>query len=68
MKNPVHFCPSVYKPGTGRQAKAVIKAIDEKIEKMKEAMAGTLSKLGKLLLLAAKKFFTWPLRLLARGN
>jgi hypothetical protein len=42
--------------------KAAIKAIDEKIEKMKEAMSGALSKLGKLLLLAAKKFFTWALQ------
>lgn len=41
--------------------KAAIKAIDEKIEKMKEEMSGALSKLGKLLLLAAKKFFTWAL-------
>jgi hypothetical protein len=40
---------------------AAIKAIDEKIEKMKEAMAGALAMLGKLLLLAAKKFFTWAL-------
>ena len=40
---------------------AAIKAINEKIEKMKEAMAGALAKLGKLLLLAAKKFFTWAL-------
>jgi hypothetical protein len=40
---------------------AAIKAIDEKIENMKEAMSGALSKLGKLLLLAAKKFFTWAL-------
>jgi hypothetical protein len=40
---------------------AAIKAIDEKIEKMKDAMSGALSKLGKLLLLAAKKFFTWAL-------
>lgn len=40
---------------------AAIKAIDEKIEKMKEEMSGALSKLGKLLLLAAKKFFTWAL-------
>jgi hypothetical protein len=40
---------------------ASIKAIDEKIEKMKEAMAGALAKLGKLLLWAAKKFFTWAL-------
>lgn len=40
---------------------AAIKAIDEKIEKMKEAMSGALSKLGKLLLLAAKKFFSWAL-------
>lgn len=40
---------------------AAIKAIDEKIEKMKEAMAGALAKLGKLLLLAAKKLFTWAL-------
>lgn len=38
-----------------------IKAIDEKIEKMKEAMSGALAKLGKLLLWAAKKFFTWAL-------
>ena len=38
-----------------------IKAIDEKIAKMKEAMAGALAKLGKLLLWAAKKFFTWAL-------
>lgn len=41
---------------------AAIKAIDEKIEKMKEAMSGALSKLGKLLLEAAKKFFTWALQ------
>ena len=40
---------------------AAIKAIDEKIEKMKEAMSGALAKLGKLLLAAAKKFFTWAL-------
>lgn len=40
---------------------AAIKAIDEKIEKMKEQMAGALSKLGKLLLYAAKKFFRWAL-------
>lgn len=40
---------------------AAIKAIDEKIEKMKDAMSGALSKLGKLLLYAAKKFFTWAL-------
>lgn len=41
---------------------AAIKAIDEKIEKMKEAMAGAVAKLGKLLLWAAKKFFTWALK------
>lgn len=41
--------------------KAAIKAIDEKIEKMKEEMSGALAKLGALLLLAAKKFFTWAL-------
>jgi hypothetical protein len=41
---------------------AAIKAIDEKIEKMKEAMSGALAKLGKLLLWAAKKFFTWALK------
>ena len=40
---------------------AAIKAIDEKIEKMKEAMSGALAKLGRLLLKAAKKFFTWAL-------
>ena len=40
---------------------AAIKAIDEKIEKMKDAMSGALAKLGKLLLWAAKKFFTWAL-------
>ena len=40
---------------------AAIKAIDDKIEKMKEAMAGALAKLGKLLLWAAKKLFTWAL-------
>ncbi|MDH5576884.1 MAG: hypothetical protein OEZ09_00345 [Betaproteobacteria bacterium] len=38
-----------------------IKAIDQKIEKMKEAMSGALAKLGRLLLWAAKKFFTWAL-------
>ncbi|MCA6363533.1 MAG: hypothetical protein IM638_10880 [Bacteroidetes bacterium] len=42
--------------------KAAIKAIDEKIEKMKEEMSGALAKLGKLLLEAAKKFFTWALQ------
>ena len=41
--------------------KAAIKAIDEKIEKMKDAMSGALAKLGKLLLWAAKKLFTWAL-------
>ena len=41
---------------------AAIKAIDDKIEKMKDAMSGALSKLGKLLLWAAKKFFTWALQ------
>jgi len=41
---------------------AAIKAIDQKIEKMKEAMAGALAKLGKLLLWAAKKLFTWALK------
>jgi hypothetical protein len=41
---------------------AAIKAIDEKIEKMKEEMSGALAKLGKLLLEAAKKFFTWALQ------
>jgi hypothetical protein len=41
---------------------AAIKAIDDKIEKMKEAMSGALAKLGKLLLWAAKKFFTWALQ------
>ncbi len=40
---------------------AAIKAIDEKIEKMKDEMSGALAKLGKLLLWAAKKFFTWAL-------
>ncbi|TND09751.1 MAG: hypothetical protein FD123_875 [Bacteroidetes bacterium] len=40
---------------------AAIKAIDEKIEKMKSEMSGALAKLGALLLLAAKKFFTWAL-------
>jgi hypothetical protein len=40
---------------------AAIKAIDEKIEKMKEAMSGALAKVGRLLLMAAKKFFTWAL-------
>lgn len=40
---------------------AAIKAIDEKIEKMKDEMGGALAKLGKLLLWAAKKFFTWAL-------
>ena len=38
-----------------------IKAIDEKIEKMKSEMSGLLSLLGNLLLLAAKKFFTWAI-------
>lgn len=42
--------------------KAAIQAIDQKIEKMKEAMSGALAKLGKLLLWAAKKFFTWVLQ------
>ncbi len=41
--------------------RGAIKAIDEKIAKMKEAMSGALAKLGKLLLLAAKKFFAWAL-------
>jgi hypothetical protein len=40
---------------------AAIKAIDEKIEKMKEAMSGALAKVGRLLLKAAKKFFSWAL-------
>lgn len=38
-----------------------IKAIDEKIEKMKEEMSGLVGKLGNLLLNAALKFFEWAL-------
>jgi hypothetical protein len=41
---------------------AAIKAIDDKIEKMKESMSGAVSRLGRLLLWAAKKFFTWALQ------
>ena len=40
---------------------AAIRAIDDKITKMKEAMSGALAKLGRLLLYAAKKFFSWAL-------
>lgn len=40
---------------------AAIKAIDEKIEKMKQEMSGALAKVGRLLLKAAKKFFSWAL-------
>ena len=40
---------------------AAIKSIDDKIEKMKEALSGALAKLGRLLLGAAKKFFAWAL-------
>jgi hypothetical protein len=40
---------------------AAIKAIDEKIAKMKESMSGALAKVGRLLLKAAKKFFSWAL-------
>ncbi|HHM21199.1 MAG TPA: DUF4157 domain-containing protein, partial [Bacteroidetes bacterium] len=39
-----------------------IKKIDEKIEKMKEAMSGLVSKLGNLLLNAMVKFFKWALQ------
>ncbi|MEI7830106.1 MAG: hypothetical protein WCI31_10065 [Prolixibacteraceae bacterium] len=45
-----------------QKQEAAIKAIDDKIEKMKEAMSGALAKIGNLLLLAAKKFFTWALK------
>jgi hypothetical protein len=38
-----------------------IRAIDDKITKMKESMSGALAKLGRLLLWAAKKFFSWAL-------
>lgn len=41
---------------------AAIKAIEEKIEKMKEAMSGLISKLGNLLLNAMLKFFAWALK------
>ena len=40
---------------------AAIQAIDQKIEQMKADMAGALSKLKRLLLWAAKKFFSWAL-------
>jgi hypothetical protein len=45
-----------------QKQEAAIKAIDDKIEKMKEAMSGALAKIGNLLLQAAKKFFTWALK------
>jgi hypothetical protein len=45
-----------------QKQEAAIKAIDDKIAKMKEAMSGALAKIGNLLLLAAKKFFTWALK------
>ncbi|WOD42847.1 eCIS core domain-containing protein [Hwangdonia lutea] len=38
-----------------------IKAIDKKIEAMKAEMSGLVSKLGGLLLYAAKKFFKWAI-------
>ena len=41
---------------------AAIKAIEEKIEKMKEEMSGLVSKLGNLLLGAMLKFFKWALK------
>ncbi len=41
---------------------AAIKAIEEKIEKMKEEMSGLVSKLGNLLLNAMMKFFKWALK------
>src|SRR5262245_64181486 len=40
---------------------AAIKAIDEKIERMKEEMSGAFAKFGRWLLKAAKKFFSWTL-------
>ena len=40
---------------------AAIRAIDERIAKMKESMSGALAKVGRLLLLAARKFFAWAL-------
>ncbi len=40
---------------------AAIAAIDAKIEEMKSAMSGLVSLIGNLLLLAAKKFFSWVL-------
>ncbi len=39
-----------------------IKAIEKKIEKMKEEMSGALSKLGNFLLNAMLKFFKWALK------
>lgn len=41
---------------------AAIKAIEKKIEKMKEEMSGLLAKLGNLLLDALLKFFKWALK------
>ncbi|HEX9730652.1 MAG TPA: DUF4157 domain-containing protein [Thermoanaerobaculia bacterium] len=41
---------------------AAIKAIEEKIEKMKEEMSGLLAKLGNLILNAMLKFFKWALK------
>jgi hypothetical protein len=41
---------------------AAIKAIDEKIAKMKEEMSGLLSNLGRFLLNAMIKFFKWALK------
>ncbi len=45
-----------------QKQEAAIKAIDDKIVKMKEDMSGALSKIGNLLLQAAKKFFAWALK------
>jgi hypothetical protein len=41
---------------------AAIKAIDQKIEKMKEELSGGLAKLGNLILNALLKFFEWALK------
>lgn len=47
---------------------AAIKAIDDRIAKMKEEMSGLVSRLGGLLLDAMLKFFTWALKKAGYAN
>lgn len=62
LDNEINDAQKKLEEGLAIRREAAIKAIDEKIAKMKEAMKGALGKLAGLIFEALMKFFKWALK------